>query len=80
MKARARRPSAFIVSRCLDAPMKHEDIINKDFQLQLFAIQHSFLDNFNVTSMLYLILRFLFRLVRFLTFRRVLDAEMKEAT
>ena len=48
MKARARRPSAFIVSRCLDTPMKHEDIINKDFQLQLLAIQHSFLDNFNV--------------------------------
>ena len=58
MKARTRRPSAFIVSRCLDAPMKHEDIINKDFQLQMFAIQHSFLDNFNVISMLYLILGF----------------------
>ena len=24
MKARGRRPSAFIVSRCLDTPMKHE--------------------------------------------------------
>ena len=24
MKARGRRPSAFIVSRCLEAPMKHE--------------------------------------------------------
>ena len=24
MKAQGRRPSAFIVSRCLDTPMKHE--------------------------------------------------------
>ena len=24
MKARGRRPSAFIVSRCLESPMKHE--------------------------------------------------------
>ena len=24
MKARGRRPSAFIVARCLDTPMKHE--------------------------------------------------------
>ena len=50
MKARGRRPSAFIVSRCLDIPMKHEarvlqiifmitlKEINKDFQLELFAV------------------------------------------
>ena len=53
MKARGRRPSAFIVSRCLDNPDETrstsfgnnfscvttiKEIINKDFQLELFAI------------------------------------------
>ena len=73
MKARARRPSAFIVSRCLDTPMKQ-------FQCHFNVISMSFQCHFNVISKLYLILRFLFRVVRFLTFARVLDAEMKEAT
>ena len=56
MKARGRRPSVFIVSRGLDTPMKHEarvlmvtfkEILNKGFQLELFAIYHSS-HNFNI--------------------------------
>ena len=46
MKARGRRPSAFIVSRCLETPVKHDarvfDMASKTFHTSLVIRRHCF--------------------------------------